>query len=128
MDLRDARVELGCVGGHIRGPDSPGGEHHVTCLVALVPGVDQVTAGHADHVLDAAAELDRQPEVLRVGLEVVRHLVLGRVVARRAGERHPRQPGEAGAREQPQRIPAVSPGIAHALAAVEDDEVAPEPG
>jgi len=59
--------------------------------------------------LDADAVHDREAEPLRIGLEVVGHLVLGRVCIPRPGKRHAIEAVEAVRREQTERVPPLPP-------------------
>ena len=72
--------------------------------------------------VDAHAPADREPEVRRVGLEVVGHLVPRGEGPGRGGERHPGQAVVAGGREQAQGVPAPAPRVADALVGVQDHE------
>ena len=68
----------------------------------------------APQAIDLDAGAHRQLEVLRVGLEVVRHLVLRRKAEGRRREWQPDQPVVLGGREQAQRVPSLAPGVADA--------------
>src|SRR6187551_672783 len=57
-----------------------------------------------------------------IRLEVVGHLVLGRVCIPRPGKRHAIEAVEAVRREQTERVPPLPPGIADACVRVDDDE------
>jgi hypothetical protein len=76
MQLDDPRVEVGCEVGNLGHPVGAGGHHDVIGLeklVAVLDHVPAVPAGHAGH-LDTGP--GRQLEAVRVGLEVVGHVVL----------------------------------------------------
>jgi hypothetical protein len=65
---------------------------------------------------------NRQLEARGVGLEVGGHLVLRGKRALRGWERHPVEAVEASGREQPERVPALPPRVAHSRVGVEDHE------
>jgi len=72
--------------------------------------------------LDLAVQLNRQLEGLGVGLEVGDHLIPGRVAIRIAREREARQRAVPPGREESERLPALPPGGADRIGALEDHE------
>jgi hypothetical protein len=80
-----------------------------------------MTAAARDAV-DAQAGANGKMEALRVSLEIVRQLVLGREGVAGSGETKARKLYVARGREQAQRILAVAPGIADAMSGVENQE------
>ncbi|KQN94822.1 hypothetical protein ASE96_01070 [Arthrobacter sp. Leaf69] len=75
---------------------------------------------------DADARPHRQAETRRVAFEVGGELVLAREGVPRRGEGEAGEAVVLGGGEQPQRVPAAAPDIAHPRAALEDLE--PQPG
>src|SRR6188474_1440518 len=86
-------------------------------------GVREVTRAFPPEPLDSHAVQYRQLKVRGIGLEVVSHLVLGRIVIPRPWERHAVQAVEAVWREQPERVPPPPPRIADTRVRVQDDAV-----
>jgi hypothetical protein len=101
--------------------------HHLIGLELAIPGLHHVQPITLEQPLDARARADRQLEARRVGLEVVRHLVLGGERVGRSRELHAGQSVQLGRREQAQGIPAPAPDVADPLRRVQDREVQPEP-
>ena len=64
----------------------------------------------------------------RIGLEVVRHLILGGEGMWRARKRHTVEPVEPRRRKEPERVPSLTPGVADPLVGVEDDKAETSPG
>ena len=58
----------------------------------------------------------------RVRFQVVRHFILGGKVVARRGERHAVEAAELRRREEPQRVPALAPGIADARVGFQNEE------
>jgi hypothetical protein len=73
-------------------------------------------------LLDLAVQLDRQLEGLGVALEVGDHLIPGRVTVGITGKGKARQGAVAPGREERQRLPALVPGGADRIGALEDQE------
>ena len=128
VELDDAGVELGGEGGHPGALVVGHRHHHVVGLPAPLAGRHHQPAVPPRQPVHPDPGLDRQPEPVRVGLQVVGHLVLGRERPGRTRERHPGQPAVAGRGEQPQRVPAVAPGVPDPLVGVEDHEGPAPPG
>ena len=88
-----------------------GGHHHILGSQHILAAacLEPMTCGREP--VDSDASANRQLEVAGVGLEIIGGLVLGGVRGGRAGEPQSRQLAVASRREQPQRIPPVSPRI-----------------
>ena len=128
VELDDAGVELGGEGGHPGALVVGHRHHHVAGLPAPVAGRHLQPAVPPRQPVHPDPGLDGQPEPVRVVLQVVGHLVLGRERPGRTRERHPGQPAVAGRGEQPHRVPAVAPGVPDPLVGVEDQEGPAPPG
>ena len=104
-------------------PEHPIRDYDVLGQEAGVTGPDDVTAVLPGEAGDGDTVANGQFVPCRIGLEVVGHLARGRVRRARGREGHSRQPIAARRRVEPQRVPAASPAVADAPAAVEDDEL-----
>src|SRR6266480_5919193 len=76
VELDDARVELRGEVRNTRGPVRAGRNHHAVCLEPPVAGDNDESVAVFEESLDSYARPDGELEPCRVGLEVVRHLVL----------------------------------------------------
>jgi hypothetical protein len=102
MELGDARIELARELRCVRLLEDAGGDDDVIGLEAPSAGARDVTAALLRQRLDGDSAADRKLEARRVRLEVVAHLVLGRVGGARGGERHPRKPVPKSRRVEPE--------------------------
>jgi hypothetical protein len=130
MQLLDSRCELVGEIWYDRSLVATGGDDDavcaqltVRCLHTEAPVDWRQLVGHvaARQALDPYTASYRKIEVLRVGLQIVGHLVMG-------GEgvhlhRPTRQAGVPRDGEQSQRVPAVPPGVANAGVGIENDEL-----
>src|SRR3954469_9346598 len=113
---RDRRRE-----GHLK---RPGRDHDLLGRVAPVGELDQETTVAGRHGPDAAVELDRQLEALRVIGEVRDDVVAARIAVGRAGKRQARLAVVANRREQPEGIPAGPPSGGGVAGRLQDGEPA----
>ena len=90
VNLPDGRIDAGGERWHEGRGQEPGGHDDLARLVSSVARRNHVPPIGAVEVLDPHAMLDGRVVVRGVGVEVVRHLVLGRQVIRGKRERHPR--------------------------------------
>lgn len=124
-DLRRERRGHGRDGGPV---ERPRRDHH---LVGFDDAAPRPARAHheprpvvrAGDRLDARVVLDGEREVRGVAREVVGHLLPGRQVHGRRGERQPREPAVGGRGEEPERVPAPPPRLAGPRLGVEDYEV-----
>ena len=123
VQLSDAGVQLSGERRNDREVVSPGGQHHVAGPPAARSGHDQQVRAVSAHGLDPHAQLHGQFDLLGVAGQVVGDGVLAGVLVAPGREGQPRQVGEAGWGEQPQRVPAVSPAAPDSRGGVQDDEV-----
>jgi hypothetical protein len=121
VQLDRARVEVGREVGDARALEGAGGDHDVAGLDGPGRGVGDEVPVDRGEALDARAGADLDARLLGVGLEVVGHLVLGREAVARVGEREAREAVVGRRGEDPQRVPALAPGVADALVGVDDD-------
>ena len=96
------------------------GDHDVIGLHAPVAGVHDIPRAVAPHAIDLDTGVHGQVEVLRVGLEVIRHLVLRRKTEGWRREWQTDEPVVLGGREQAQRVPSLTPGVADARIGLEN--------
>jgi hypothetical protein len=102
--------------------ERPGGDDDLVGLDAAVAEVDdEPTVLRRQRPRDGAG-LDRQRERRRVVLQVGDDLVPGRIPVGIAREVEPREGVVAARREEDERLPAVTPGRAHAVAGLENRE------
>ena len=107
--------------------EDPRREDDVVRLEAPVAGRNDVSTVVAVEAVGPDAVHDGEREALGVRLEVLRHLEPQRVGVLRPREAHPRQPVDDRGRVEPERWPALPPGVADSLVRVEDHERAVPP-
>jgi hypothetical protein len=127
-----ARVELGDVrpqpGREIRDArlaERARRNDHLAGLEPVLAGDQQEARIGSFQAVDVDAHGDGQVELARVGLEVVRDLVLRRKRVPRRGEGQSRKAVVAGGCEDAEAMPSAPPGLADAIVCLEDHEVHP---
>jgi hypothetical protein len=122
VELEDARVELMPERRHPRDLVGCHGHDHVFSLEESLARLHHEAAPVSGQPVYPDAGSDRKLEPRCVGLEVVAHLVLGRERVTRPREGHSREGVVAGRREEPKRVPPLSPRVADPLVRLEDHE------
>jgi hypothetical protein len=120
MQLHDAGIEFLREPGDPRPLMARHRDHHVVRLEAPRPADDDGPVAVARHPIDSHACPDWKIELRGVGLKVIGDVVLRGQHAGRRRERHARQSVVPRGREQPQRVPAVAPGVADVVVGVKD--------
>ena len=124
VKLQDLWTEaLGDRGNH-RHLERPGRDHHLLGGDCAVLQLDEVAAVVLADRANAAVELDKQLELLRVVAQVRDDLVAPGITIGIARERAAGQRVVAPRREQPQRVPALTPRRRMGRRRFEDREVA----
>jgi hypothetical protein len=123
VQLDNVRVEVVGEGRHLRFTVGTGGYDDARRdeIAGRRSDVKQIAGLAQPSHPDAVAH--RQVVVHGVGLQVVGHLVLGRRQAALRGEAQAGQLAITPRREQPQRVPAVAPGVTDTRMRVEDREL-----
>jgi hypothetical protein len=124
VELHDATIQVGGDRRHPGGLERACGNHDLIRLVRAVVELDHVPVLASPHGPDAAAELDRQLELLHVVLRVANDVVAIRVAVRVARKRQSRQAVVAHGREELERVPAAAPRSSRDFRGFEDGEVA----
>ena len=121
-ELDDLRIQVGRERRDRRQPVVPGRDDHVVRLVPLVAGVEDVALPVVPQPPHRDAGPHRQLPPGRVVDQVVGELLVGRERPVRRRIRRAGQPVVPGRAEQPQRVPAVPPGVADLRGGLQDDE------
>ena len=124
VDLEDLRLELPGYGRHVRYLEGTCGDHD---LISLDPPIGRLD--HKSSVLfrqgsNATVELDRKLVGGRILLQVGDDLVAVRIAVRVTGKNQARKAVVATRGEEDQRVPAIAPGGADRVGALEDHEPA----
>ena len=122
VELPDPRIEIGREARDVRLLHHSRRDDDVVGLEPLLTGGEDIALAILRQCLDGRRRPDRKLEARGVRLEVVGHLVCRRVRRALRREAHSGEPVVARGRVEPERVPAVPPRVADALARVEDDE------
>src|SRR5262249_49792477 len=88
----------------------------------VVAGGDEIPVALSGQAVDLYAAADGKLESLCVRIEVIAHLVFRRKAVSGRRERHAVEAVELRPREEAERIPSHTPGVADSLVRVEDDK------
>jgi hypothetical protein len=123
VELRNRRTQLVRELRNVRRLEHTRRDDHAVGSDARAAGVSDEPTVFLRQRLDPGSEPYRQLEAGRVCLEIVRHLVLGRIRGPAGRERHPRQPVAARRRVELQRVPARAPAVADPFVPVDDQDL-----